>query len=44
MMVCHRLADVNLTAANLNTLRQQLAVLTMLLGPVSLRMELLMKM
>jgi len=43
LIFCYSLAAINLTAANLTTLQQQLAVLTMLLGPVSLRMEILTK-
>jgi len=40
LIFCYSLAAIDLTAANLITLQQQLAVL---LGPVSLRMEILTK-
>ncbi len=41
LIFCYSLADTDLNAANLSIFQQQLAVLTMLLGPVSLRMEIM---
>ena len=39
LMFCHSLADTDLTAVNLTTHQQQLSVVTMLPGPVGLRMK-----
>ena len=39
LVLCCSLADTDLTAAKMSTLQQQFAVLTMLLGPLSFKME-----
>lgn len=39
LIFCCSLANTDLTAAVLSTPQQQFAVATMLLGPISLRME-----